>query len=89
MLTNQEHAMKEYLRRQQVKNPENLSQHLCCHQHQHHHGEHCQLQVEAEKHIRQYSPGPVRRAEVKQSPKVKLVLIISPPLKSSRLVTAE
>ena len=36
VLTNQEHAMKEYLRRQQV---------------------------EAEKHIRQYSPGPVRRAE--------------------------
>ena len=71
VLTNQEHAMKEYLRRQQVNNNNNsnnnnngtiLATVLWPTSLQQRH--HQQMQVEAEKHIRQYSPGPVRRAEV-------------------------
>ena len=86
MLTNQEHAMKEYLRRQQVKmNPKNPHHHV----NNNKHSEHCQLQVEAEKHIRQYSPGPVRRAEVQQSLKVSLYTQKFTPNNFLNLVTAE
>ena len=54
------------------------------HLHLEHHQD-LELQVEAEKHIRQYSPGPVRRAEVKISrTKSSSTIIIHhyPPKKS-------
>ena len=47
------------------------------HLHLEHHQD-LELQVEAEKHIRQYSPGPVRRAEVQIShhPQLSSIIIL-------------